>query len=85
LVAVNVAGVLTVFWLYLADIPWYGEKFFIFCALPFIKIGAVLNGGEHQPSLESSMFTMFLFLFVIVYAIQVVWRKIVKKHGDHAD
>lgn len=80
LVAVIVSGVLTTWWSYLADIPWRGEKLFELCALPFITIGKALSGGDPQLGLESCMFSMFLFLFVIIYTSLVVWRKVVKKH-----
>lgn len=80
LVAGIVAGVLTTWWLYLADIPWRGEKLFESCALPFITIGKILSGGEPQLGLEICMFSMFLFLFVIIYTSLVVWRKIANKH-----
>ena len=83
IVAVIMAGVLTTWWLYLADIPWRGEKLFESCAVPFITIGKVLSGGGPGPGLEGCMFSMFLFLFVVIYISLLVWRKILKKHKDH--
>ena len=77
------AAVLTAWWLYLADIPWRGEKLFESCALPFITIGKVFSGGDPQLGLEGCMFSMFLFLLIIIYTSLVVWRKIAKKHDDH--
>ena len=83
LLAAILAGVLTAWWLYLADIPWLGEKLFESCAWPFITIGKCFNGGDPQLGFEGCMFSMFLFLFIIIYTSLIVWRKIAKKRKDH--
>ncbi len=75
LIAAVLAIPMMLLWLDLARQPSDGPTSLTQSVLPFYLFGVLFTGNAHAPSELAAYSSMYLFVFLIVYAVLAVWSK----------
>ena len=76
LISAALAVPLMLWWLHLARQPSDGPTILTNSIVPFYLFGALFSGNYHAPSEVTSYLSMYVFAFILVYAVLAILAKI---------
>jgi hypothetical protein len=76
LIAAALAAPLTLGWVNVARQPSDGPTILSSSVLPFYLFGVVFTGNAHAPLGLAVYVSMYLVVFMLVYAVLAIWTKI---------
>jgi hypothetical protein len=81
LISIAAAAVLEILWYGLMILASQGpnndgQDFVTQCSMPFYMIGALFSGSAEDPNSFAIFFSMFVFLLLVSYVAQIIWKRI---------